>query len=146
MQMNHIGDKLLKPGNQPSRRPPCKKAVIIPKPRLSHIPQHTKPSLNSIDNHIATRSSHIIAAHRLHHSSIATCSSHKATMPCSTRSSHNSAHHTSSTATVEKRINHRNPHNLIPSPFLTSHLLPHCRVAPWCDRATRRFAVTRPLT
>ena len=146
MQMNHIGDKLLKPGNQPSRRPPCKKAVIIPKPRLSHIPQHTKPSLNSIDNHIATRSSHIIAAHRLHHSSIATRSSHKATMPCSTRSSHNSAHHTSSTAAVEKRINHRNPHNLIPSPFLTSNLLPHCRVAPWCDRATRRFAVTKPLT
>ena len=114
MQMNHIGDKLLKPGNQPSRRPPCKKAVIIPKPRFHHIPQHTEPSLDSISSHIATPDSHITTAHRLHHGSIATSSSHKATMPRSTRSSHNSAHHTGSTAAVENRINHRNPHNHIP--------------------------------
>ena len=124
MQMNHIGSPLLKPRNQPPRSSAGKKAVIIPKPRFHHIPQHTEPSLDSISSHIATpRShiatpgSHITTAHRLHHGSIATSSSHKATMPRSTRSSHNSAHHTGSTAAVENRINHRNPHNHIPSPI-----------------------------
>ena len=90
VQMDHIGGESLKPADELPGGTPGKKAIVVGNACRGSIKPHPGMRANAIaidtTEHIATRSSH------------------KTFVSCSTRGSHYSAHHMSGAATAEECV------------------------------------------